>query len=81
MFFFICSPTVWLPAGQATLIVIELQIVRKERDELFHSAPVIGIEECAIQRRDGTKKFIWGSSLRRLGVNLDHRQSKHWQEK
>src|SRR5260370_34485829 len=38
-------------SGQATLIVVELQIVGKERDELFHVAPIIGIEERIVERR------------------------------
>jgi hypothetical protein len=39
-----------LPAqGHPTLIVIALHIVYEERAELLQIAPVIGVEECAVQ--------------------------------
>lgn|SRR6266516_7447043 len=69
-----------LPAeGHSTLIVIELHIVYEERAELLQITPVIGIEECSVQRRNSTKKFVC-RTLRRLGVHLDNWHCEQRQE-
>lgn len=71
-----------LPAdAQSIQIVIELHIVYEERAEFFQIAPVKGIEERGVQRRDRARKLIgWLRTLRRLGADPDDGHGEQGQE-
>jgi len=49
--------------GDTALIVVKLDIVDKERAELFQIATVIGVKQGSIQRGDGLVEFGLGSNV------------------